>query len=95
MAAKQTTSQKLGSILTAAFAALALVALFAKLDESVTHLSNLVCTAEWVALDLGPRFVAVATNAFAANAFAHAVTSSCPLQMLASHLPLHILFGLA
>ena len=95
MGTQHTTSQKLRSIIIAAFATLALAVLFAKLDESVSHLTNLLCASEWVALELVPRFVVAATHSFAANAFGQLVTSSCPLQMLASHLPLHVLLGLA
>lgn len=95
MQARNTTSPKLTSILKPALAALPLFVLLMKLDESLSHLANALGTAEWFALDLVPYFVAVATRSFAVNGFGHLLSASCPLQMLASRLPLHVLFGLA
>ena len=95
MKAQHTTSQKYVAIAIAALAALALVVLFVKL-EAFTRLTNILGNADWVALELVPHFVAVAAaHCFFASSLGHLWVSFCPLQMLASCLPLHILLALA
>jgi hypothetical protein len=95
MTAQHTTSPKLTSIVGVALLALALAVLIVKLEQPVAQLTSILTAAGWVALDLVPNFVAAAAHSFTANAFNHLWSSSCPLQMLASLLPLHILTALA
>ena len=95
MKAQQTTSPKLRSIVGAVLAALALGLLFGKLEQPITQLAGILSAAGWVALDLVPHFVARAAQSFAANAFDHLWSSSCPLQILASLSQLQILLGVA
>jgi hypothetical protein len=95
MTTQRTTSHKLLTMLTIALAGLALVVLFLKLDEPLGQLTNILCAAGWATLDLVPHFVAAAADSFVANVFNHLWSFSCPLHILASLSPLHILTALA